>query len=512
MRFPHILITVALLLVGGSATAGISRTQAQKTIEDICAQEPLRSALAGVLAVRADGDTLAAVNFRAKMVPASNVKLLTTGLALHTLGADFRFETRLGHSGTVEDGVLKGDLYILGGGDPTTGARTESAESLGRTLEAWAQLLSAAGIRRIEGRVLGDPRHFSDPTPQNLGWTFDDLGCNYGAGPTGLNFFENAQNLYITPGPAGMAPGYRVQFPETPWMRYANHAVTGPARSSNSLYYVNSTLGPYGEIAGSFPVDRRGYTLECTNAFASYTCAYYFRNYLQSNGIEVSGGWGDVTLQGEVRTDLTPGAATGKAAPKDSLRLLGGVFSPTLAQIVRDTNKDSDNFYAETLLRAVSLRAGLSASQDDCQKAAEAGLRKMGLRTDGVCQQVDGSGLSRKNYVSPAFFVRFLRKMMTLPVWEPFFDSLPVPGEKGTLETRFPKAEQAFRERFHMKTGSMNGVRCFSGYILSADGDPKHTIVFSLLVNNCPAPSFQIVPALDGILEALAAENGNQNN
>ena len=121
MRHPHILITVALLLSCGSATAGIPRTQAQKTIEEICAREPLRSALVGVLAVRADGDTLAAVNFRTRMVPASNVKLLTTGMALHTLGADYRFETKLAYSGTLEDGVLKGDLYILGGETPRPG-------------------------------------------------------------------------------------------------------------------------------------------------------------------------------------------------------------------------------------------------------------------------------------------------------------------------------------------------------------------------------------------------------
>ena len=120
---------------------------------------------------------------------------------------------------------------------------------------------------------------------------------------------------------------------------------------------------------------------------------------------------------------------------------------------------------------------------------------------------MDGSGLSRKNYVSPAFFVRFLRKMMTVPAWEPFFASLPVPGTKGTLETRFEKAPQEFKERIHMKTGSMNGVRCFSGYVTASDGNPQHTIVFSVLVNNCPEPSYQMVPVLDGIIEAIAAGN-----
>ena len=507
MRITFPLISVALLLTTWSATAGIPRTQAQKAVEAVCAREPLRAGLAGVLAVRADGDTLVAVNVRQKMVPASNVKLLTTGLALHRLGADFRFETRIAYAGTVADGVLKGDVYILGGGDPTTGSRSDCAEGVGKTFATWAKFLADAGIKTVEGRILGDPRVFSTPTPQNLGWTFDDLGTYYGAGPTGLNFFENAQNFYITPGAAGAAPNYRVQYPETPWMRVENHAVTGPARSANSLYYVNSTLAPYGELAGSFPVDRRGYTLECSNAFGAYTCAWYFRNYLQKNGIAVLGGWGDITPQGEVRTDLTPGTLRTPAAVTDSLKVLGVSYSPRLADIVRDTNAESDNFYAETLLRAIALRSGLTAGQEDCEKAAEAGLRALGLRTDGACHQVDGSGLSRKNYVSPAFFVRFLRKMMTVPAWEPFFASLPVPGTKGTLETRFNKAPQAFKERIHMKTGSMNGVRCFSGYITASDGDPRHTIVFSVLVNNCPEPSYQMVPVLDGIIEAVAAEN-----
>ena len=99
--------------------------------------------------------------------------------------------------------------------------------------------------------------------------------------------------------------------------------------------------------------------------------------------------------------------------------------------------------------------------------------------------------------------------MTTLPAWDAYFASLPVPGTKGTLENRFPDAEQEFKDRIHMKTGSMNGVRCLSGYILAADGDPAHTIVFSLLVNNCTAPGRVVTDAIDAIITAIAAENGN---
>ena len=503
MRKITILTTVALLLVGGSATAAIPRTEAQRTIEAICAREPLRSSLVGVLAIGPGGDTLVSVNPVRKLTPASNVKLLTTGMALHTLGADYRFETRLAYTGEIVDGTLTGDLYIVGGGDPTIGARTDCAAALSKTFGEWAAILAKAGITRIGGRVLGDPRFFSDPTPQNLGWTFDDLGANYGAGPQGLNFFENAQNIYVTPGTLGQKPGFRVQYPDTPWMRYANHAVTGAARSANTLYYVNTALAPFGEIAGSFPVDRRGYTLECTNAYAAYTCAWYFRNYLENNGVRVDGGWGDITLQGEIRTDLTPGMPLSPAASPEEFILLGTALSAPLSEIARDTNCESDNFYAETLLRMVAWKAGLLADQHACRDAAEATLRAMGLRPDNACQQFDGSGLSRKNYVSPAFFVRFLRKMATLPAWDAFLASLPVPGGKGTLEFSFRDAPQEYKDRIHMKSGSMNGVRCYSGYIFPVDGDASRAVTFSLMVNNCTASSYIVGPIIEEILAAI---------
>ncbi|MBQ9660880.1 MAG: D-alanyl-D-alanine carboxypeptidase [Bacteroidales bacterium] len=506
MRKSHILISVALLLSAWSATAVI-RTDAQQTIARICEAEPLSSSLVGVCALRMDGDTVAAVNIRRKLVPASNIKLLTTGLALNALGPDYRFETRLAYAGEIVDGCLRGDLYILGGGDPTTGSKVELAAPLSQLHAGWMQMLTDAGIRSIEGRVLGDPRFFSETTAQNLGWTYDDLGTNYGAGPLGLNFFENAQNFYLTPGPVGAPLNWRVQYPDTPWMQVAGHAVTGPARSSNTLYYVASPLAPVGEIAGSFPVDRRGYTLESANLFGAFTCAYYFYNYLRNNGLPVEGGYGDVSLQGEVRTDLAPGVLRPAAALRDSLVVLGATRSAALSEIVKETNCQSNNFYAETLLRMVALSQGLPTDQDGCQKAAETAMRALGLRTDNACRQVDGSGLSRKNYVSPGFYVRFLRKMATLPVWEAYFQSLPVPGGDGTLENRFRDAPQEFKDRIHMKSGSMNGVLCYSGYILSGDGDPAHTIAFSLLVNNCTASTYVLAPVLESIIAALAAEN-----
>ena len=508
MRFRTItVISVALLLFGWSATAAIPPTKAQQTVEEVCSRPPLATSVVGVFAVRMDGDTLANYNSRVRLVPASNMKLITTGLALNNLGADFRFETKLGYSGEIRDGVLRGDLYIVGGGDPTTGSKSDCAEPVAATFASWQKLLAQAGISSIDGRIIADPRYFDTVTPEGMGWTYDDLGTNYGAGPVGLNFFENAQNFLITPGTEGSAPNISPRYPDTPWMSWSNHALTGKARTRNTVYYINSHLAPIGEFAGSFPSDRKGYTLECSNRFAPYTCAYYFYNFLKDRGIEAKGGYADISPSGYVRT--APGVLDEgeKARKTDELTVIGSTFSPRLALIARDTNCESDNFFAETLLKTLAVSKGRSSQYDSCVAAAEDALSALGLNPASGCRIFDGSGLSRKNFVSASFFVNFLKKMLSSPASEAYIASLPHPGGKGTLEFKFPAADEGMRSRIRMKSGSMNGILCYSGYILSADGDPAHTVVFSVLTNNSVGSSWVITPPIDRIIEALAAEN-----
>ena len=251
-----------------------------------------------------NGDTLACVNPKQRLVPASNMKLVSTGLALKHFGPDFRFTTTLAYSGQIVDSTLVGDLYILGGGDPTIGSNSECARAANDTFGGWAAILRRAGITRIDGNVLGDPRFFNDPSPDNMGASYEDIGTAYGTGPTGLCFFENQQNFFVSPGSAvGLNVLMVPRYPDTPWMQYSCAARTGASKSTNTLYYVCTEFGPYGEVRGSFPIDRKGYTLESANRFGAYTCAYYFWKYLNSNGLPAKG-YGDVAPRGYIRTDL----------------------------------------------------------------------------------------------------------------------------------------------------------------------------------------------------------------
>lgn len=508
MRKITVLAVVALLLCSWSAIAVIPSAACRGAVEEICAREPLSSSVVGLLAVSMDGDTLVAVNPSLKLVPASNVKLLTTGLALKQLGEDYRFKTTLAYEGEIRDGILFGDLYIVGGGDPTTGARVDCADPVELLFSRWHKMILDAGICGVEGRIVGDPRFFDASTPENLGWTYDDLGTSYGVGPLGLNFFENAQHFLITPGPGvGDSPSVSPKYPLTPWMKYSVSAVTGSARTANTVYYVNTPLAPLGDFGGSFPVDRRAYTFEGSNRFGAYTCAYHFLEYLESKGFGASGGCADISSGGRIRTE--PGISdTGSlAADPEELVTIGETYSARLSEIVRETNTESDNFFAETLLRMIGKSRGYSCREDDPVRAAEELMRSLGLQTAGACRIFDGSGLSRKNYVSAAFFVSFLQAMAREPFFDAYLRSLPYPGSRGTLEFKFPDAPDAFKSRIRMKSGSMNGVLCYSGYILPSDGDESKTIVFSLLTNNFTSSSWMVSPAIDGIIGAIAAEN-----
>lgn len=502
-------IAIALLLACWSAISAYPQSKAMQKAVSTSRSNTFKSGVFSVLAVKMNGDTVACVNSRVKMVPASNMKLITTGISLLKLGPDYRFETKLGYSGEIEGGTLKGNLYIIGGGDPTTGSSSECAESLHSLFGKWKGILSKAGIKRIDGNIIGDPRFFEMMSQENFGWSYEDIGNEDGAGINGLNFYENKQTFYVTPAPTPGGKNFvRPRYPETPWMTVGNRSLTSNPNTPNTLSYVNTGFGPYGEIRGYFPVNGRGATMTCDNEFGAYTCAFYFFRYLASAGITVTGTFGDVSPQGFIRTDLHYSEFGTMAPPVDELTVLGSTFSPTLAEIARDTNKKSNNFFAETLMHTMGQTLGGSAEYGTCCTVVENALASIGAKTGDSCRIFDGSGLSRKNYASADFFVRYLKAMTKTKVYQVFLESLANPMDrKSTITGYFSRYPDDFRSRVYCKTGSMNGVRCYSGYILPSNGNPAETIVFSVLTNNVTAGTYAVSGALQELLAAIASEN-----
>ena len=410
--------TAAVILCLLCSLGAFSQSRTQRLVEEAASREPFASGLWGVKAMTLSGEVIADYNSGKRFVPASNVKILSTGLAMDKFGPDYRFDTFLGYNGSVEEGVLTGDLYIVGTGDPSLGLG--SASVVDGIFAAWRDILKSNGINEIDGRIVADHRYIGEK-PVNSSWQMEDIRCGDGLELRGLNYARNVREI---------AKLYRPGF-----------------------------------VAVESPHD---------------TCARAFLNYLEAHEFKTGGYTAD---------DRDP-----LMVPQDSLVILGKTRSERLSVLAKHTNHTSDNFYAEAMLNAV-LR--------DCK--LDDAFRSYGIEPRPLCRIVDGCGLSRKDYVSPSFFCDFLALMAGKSCFKAFLGSLPQPGN-GTLAVRLPKASKGLKSRIYMKSGSMNGVRCFSGYVLPSSEDGQ-TIVFSLLTNNMDAPSKTVFDEIDGIIESIASEN-----
>ena len=474
---------------------GLQAQSMQQKVDQAVTVEPLKGAVVGVMVQDMSGHVVAQREAGRRMVPASNLKLITTGTALHALGPDFRFETGIGYTGEVDaDGTLHGDVYIVGGGDPTIGVADTVAVKPDALFWRWKSLLKDAGISRIDGRIIGDGRAYEGHL-ENQSWSYDDTGTYYGAGCNALSFYENAVDYVVSAGAEGEPVKVVQRYPDTPWMHFGNLTLTGPKGTGNSLYLYTTDLAPYAEMRGTFAVDRKQKMEHFANKYGALTCAYYFWQNLRSTGWAVSGGYADIDRGGYVRgRDFVPVEKAG--TPK----VVGTSESPVLSRIIRQTNVLSDNFYAEAIFRQMGEKASGVAVYDSCRVAVADVLEDLvpggleGLRLE------DGSGLSRLNTVSPAFLVSFLRSMTRSRGFNAFLASLPKPGE-GTLAGLLPNLPADRKARVRVKSGSMDGVLCYSGYILDESGNPK--FVFSLMVNGATVKTAVLRDTLGSLIEGL---------
>ena len=441
----------------------------------------LKNAAVAILALDGRGKTIAEYNPDLPLLSASTMKTVTTGAALVALRPEFQFETKIASAGeTDQDGVLHGDVYIIGGGDPTLGSRCSCANDINAVFGEWANALKNAGITAIDGKIIGDSGFFPGEMTHN-NWCWEDLGANYGSAPCGLSYGENTSYFYVEPGseegaqlnisPAGMIYS---------GMDVRNDAITGAPKSGNKLNYYASDLSPVGRFTGTYACDRKADTVAVANRFPALTCAEAFATYLAAEGIPACG-------------------ATTGAAP-DTAVFLTRTFSPTLLDICRETNFKSNNFFAETIFMNLGLFLNGEASYQSTPEAVEKFISDLGCNTTGL-KQDDGSGLSRQNYVTPRFFCNFYRMMQKSDIFAGYFSTLPTPGSEGTLKYVLSNEPMQLRRRIHCKSGSMSAVRCYAGYVETASGD---LLSFAILVNNFDCPMREIQPKVEGFLKQLA--------
>jgi D-alanyl-D-alanine carboxypeptidase/D-alanyl-D-alanine-endopeptidase (penicillin-binding protein 4) len=427
------------------------------------------------------GRVLYARNARTLMMPASNMKILTLAAAAETLGWDYRFTTTLEATAAVEDGALRGDLIVKGGGDPTINSRGKRADAV---FDEWAAALKAAGITRIDGGVVGDASAF-DNRVLGQGWAWDYLDAGYAAPVGALEFNENIATLSIRPGgkagdPAGLelTPGTGVGL--------IHHVVTGENGSATSISIDRQPDRAYLDVRGTIAADAAPTTRDVAVANPALYFAHSTVLALAARGIPV---------RGLPREFVRPGFDV----PSEPRRVLVESKSPPLRDIATVMMKVSQNLYAETLLKTVgAAKSGLGTAENGRRAAAEI-FAAWGVPAGGYVQ-ADGSGLSRYDYVTADMVVTLLERLFKDPRHkETFIATLPIAGKDGTVASRL-KGTRA-EANATAKTGSIANVRALSGYVKTRDGE---TLAFSILANAFTIPAATVNYIADVAVETLA--------
>ncbi len=422
------------------------------------------------------------------LAPASGQKILTTGTALMKLGKNFRFTTRLFYEGTVDHGTLQGNVYLVGGGDPTLGSdQVPGSPGLDSLMSQWLTAFRQAGIRRINGTIFGDDLLFADRTiPDN--WVWVDMGNYYGASSPALTIQNNYYRLIFAPGKHKGDPTEILGTePPIPGLTFVNQVKTG-AKGSGDNGYIYCAPGQFNAyVTGTVPAGPNRFAIKGAIPAPTLFAAQYLRRYLIAHGIAVA----------QPARRLT--------VPKDysHATLLLKHLSPPLKDIVYQTNKRSINLYCELLAKQLSMQSGGPGTTKDGVRIIKQNLIAMGVPVEGL-HLSDGSGLSRTNTVTTRLMVAYLRQMSKQPCFNTFYNSLAVTGDPndiGYFKNWGKGTPLAFNA--HMKSGLIERVRSHSGYLKDRSG---RWIVFSFIVNNFDG-SYKLV---DKIHEHLLIELSKQ--
>jgi D-alanyl-D-alanine carboxypeptidase/D-alanyl-D-alanine-endopeptidase (penicillin-binding protein 4) len=406
------------------------------------------------------------------VLPASNMKLVTTAMALDRFGPEHRFQTTLAMSGD--------DLHLIGGGDPGLGDPSIASWSKRKPTDDFAPLAQALidrGLTRIKGNLYYDDRAL-DEQWTHPSWSKSFREFWYAAPVSGLNFNDNCIDVTVHPTEPGKPAQFEVM-PPTARVRIVNNCVTDDKqtaairRGDGPTDYVLSGACKEKATLASKPVDDPG-------AFT----ADAFRTYLASRG---------VTIDGSILR-----APAQRPAKLDTLATRGTAMS----DIVKRVNKSSQNFMAEALDKLCGEAARRESGGDASGTSWEAGERaaKAFLTRIGVdpapLRLVDGSGLSRENRVTARLLTDLLAAMSRHPHAKAFHDSLPIAGVDGSLRKRLSDV----KGRVQAKTGTIGGVRTLSGYAQTADG---RTVAFSILCNDITADEEAFMKKIDAAAQAI---------
>lgn len=439
----------------------------QKKVQELSKDKLLKNAGWSVTAKYVDdGSIIVSHNSELSLAPASSLKLFTTATALAILGESFVFETKLYYDGKISNGILNGNIYVVGGGDPTLGSNlVKGSLSLDELMKSWTNKIKSLGIEKIEGGIFADDFMFDRiPIPDN--WYWIDIGNYYGAPTSALTINDNLYYLTLLP---GEEIGEKVKvvktIPQMDVLKFTNYLKTGKKGSGDNGYIYAAPNCDIAVLRGSVPAGEKEFSIKGAIPNPPLFAVEYFKKFLIKSGVNVS-------KDAKVLN-----------SPPDykKMKLITKTISPPLKDIVYIINKKSNNLYTEQVLKTISwYETGEGSTYDGINFIFEF-LLSNNISTDGLLLY-DGSGLSRSDAMTTNMMVDLLIAMTKKKYFESFYNSLGIVGDKDDISFfgKFGIGTE-LEKNARVKSGSIEGVRSYSGYLKNKSG---RLIAFCMIANN----------------------------
>ena len=415
------------------------------------------------------GETVFAANPNMGLATASTLKTVTTITAFNLLGKDFQYQTQFGYSGTIEaDGTLNGDVIIKGAGDPTLGSWRYDSSHEDHILSLMVDALRKSGIKKINGRVIGDDSIFgSQSIPP--GWIWMDVGNYYGAGTSGLCWRENQFDIKLHTGRVDSPISIARTVPAMPYLDFKSELVNSPAGSGDEAYAFLPINSKVMYLRGTYAEDESKKAISVALPDPAFDAAFRLTDTLKRLGIFVS----------------NDPASTGTLAAKGQLTPMMGsnlttILSPKLSQIIYWLNQKSINLYAEQLLKTIAWKAGKLPSTDNGVEVEQNFWKARGIDPHSL-NIVDGSGLSPGDRVTTLTMASILRSAKGTDWFSDFYESLPT------------------YNNMKMKSGSILNVLTYAGY----QTHNGRELCFSIMVNNFNGSSRTVKEKMFRVLDEL---------
>ena len=516
--------TVSLLLIlcvplSALAQAPKTLSELQTRISAILAKPELTSATIGVKVTSLDsGRVLFEDNAIKLLRPASNMKIYTVATAIDRLTPDYRFTTSVFANARPDSaGVVRGDLRIYGRGDPSIAARFNNGDYF-KGIDELATRIVAAGVKRVEGDLVGDETYFSGPK-YGSGWEWEDLTWYYGAEITPLSINDNALDLFVKPGAAIGQPALITTGPPDPLLTIVNR-VTTTAKGVRREIAIHRGLGENTiTVTGSIPLEG-SFTAGVGISHAALLFVYLLRNSLAQKGVVITGKsrtTGESAIPVVIAQPQPQPSQAHSSASSVAQTELATLQSPPFSVIAAQTMKPSQNLYTELILRTLGklgppplatttttppVPSIFSPTSESLGlEAVRAFLKTAGIRPESLVLD-DGSGLSRGDMITADATVQLLTFMSKHRYADAFRDSFPIAGVDGTLRNRL-KGTPA-EKNLRAKTGSLSSAASLAGYVTTAAGEK---LAFAIMVNNYPRDVDPRAMCIDPIAVLLASFN-----